>query len=724
MKKITVTPQWTAAELERAVAECDVVEFAPGLYSLERPLTLNGLENRRLVGAPGARLCGGELRRVRWEALDGGIWRAQLEAGRSMDGLRAGGRSFRPARYPHASDLNAVYQGTAADALDFAARCAHPEDGFFHVLHAHLWGDMHYRIAGRGEDGSLRLEGGWQNNRPMGMHREYRFVENLRETLGADGEFFYDRRTGELLVCAGEPPAEEICWIRGARLLDIRGCRKIHLEGLTFVDSARTFMEPYEPLLRSDWRIFRGGAVFVEDCREIRVRRCEFARIGSNALFFSGDISHCSVEECWIHDVGASGVCFVGRPSSVRFSCASVDEDTCCPEDMEGIGPKSSEYARDCVVENCLIRDIGQTEKQTACVEISMSARIRVSRCTMHTCPRAAVNISEGTFGGHIVEFNDMFDTVRETGDHGAFNAWGRDRFWHARGLDVRQQKRLALMDAVETTVLRGNRVRCDHGWDIDLDDGCSNYRVEDNLCLSGGLKFREGFCRAARRNRIINNTFHPHVWFEDSGDVFEDNLVMRPYLPIGMPRRWGERVDGNVLVTSGGTPRPATELQRLSGQDEHSVAQPVPVDGDLLSAGRAPRPDFGGRPTYGVVSPWLRALANPCPVDAPRPLSSLGEGESQKMDDVEIKSVDTDGEMSAFATPGHHGVLILSIAPHSRWYADGLRPNTAVITLNGQLLENAEHFIALCNSLEHGDEMILEARTMFNGAEEIRTRR
>ena len=168
------------------------------------------------------------------------------------------------------------------------------------------------------------------------------------------------------------------------------------------------------------------------------------------------------------------------------------------------------EYARDCTVENCLIRDIGRAEKQTACVEIAMSARIRVARCTLHTCPRAAINIGDGTFGGHCIEGNDIFDTVRETGDHGSVNGWGRDRFWHAHGLNSAQMRDLALRDAVETTVLRQNRVRCDHGWDIDLDDGCSNYLVEDNLCLAGGLKFREGFCRIARGNRLINNTFHP----------------------------------------------------------------------------------------------------------------------------------------------------------------------------------------------------------------------
>ena len=722
--KITVTPQWTAAELEQAVRTHSIVEFAPGRYCLDRPLALDGLENRRLVGMPGACLCGGRPECVRWEALGGDIWRAQLERDRSIDGLRIGDASFRPARYPHAGDPEAVYKGTAADALDFAARCAHPEDGVLHALHAHLWGDMHYRIAGREEDGSLRLEGGWQNNRPMGMHCEYRFVENLREALGAPGEFFYDHRTGELLVCADTAPQEEILLIDNSRLLELRRCRGVQLENLIFADSARTFLEPYEALLRSDWRICRGGAVFVEDSREILFRRCEFARIGSNALFFSGSVSDCCVEECWIHDIGASGICFVGKPSSVRFPCVSVDEASFSPEDLQGIGPKSEEYARDCAVKNCLIRDVGRVEKQVACVEISMSARIRVFHCTMHTCPRAAVNVSEGTFGGHIIEFNDMFDTVRETGDHGSFNGWGRDRFWHAEGMDSEAQKRLALMDAVETTVLRGNRVRCDHGWDIDLDDGCSNYLVEDNLCLAGGLKFREGFLRTARRNRMINNTFHPHVWFENSGDVFEDNLVMRPYLPIGMPPRWGERVDGNVLAVLDGAPRPAAELRQLSGQDEHSVARTVPMDGELRPLDEALRARFGAPAIYGVTSQRLRALAKECPVDAPCPMPTCAEGKRWRLEELELKSIDTDGEMSAFAAPGHHGVLVLSIAPHSRWYEDGLRANTAILTLNGRLLNGAEHLIDLCGALKPGDEMVLGVRTMFNDALEIHTRR
>jgi hypothetical protein len=37
--------------------------------------------------------------------------------------------------------------------------------------------------------------------------------------------------------------------------------------------------------------------------------------------------------------------------------------------------------------------------------------------------PRAAICIGDGTWGGHVIEFNHFHDTVRETGDHGPFNS-------------------------------------------------------------------------------------------------------------------------------------------------------------------------------------------------------------------------------------------------------------------------------------------------------------
>ena len=57
-----------------------------------------------------------------------------------------------------------------------------------------------------------------------------------------------------------------------------------------------------------------------------------------------------------------------------------------------------------------------------------MCRNITVSHNSIYNTPRAGINISEGTWGGHIIEYNDIFNTVKETGDHGTINSWGRDR--------------------------------------------------------------------------------------------------------------------------------------------------------------------------------------------------------------------------------------------------------------------------------------------------------
>ena len=104
----------------------------------------------------------------------------------------------------------------------------------------------------------------------------------------------------------------------------------------------------------------------------------------------------------------------------------------------------------------------------------------------------------------------------------------------------------------VQPNILRNNRWRCDHGWDIDLDDGSSHCLIYNNLLLHGGLKFREGFQRVATNNIIVGNSLHPHVWFKNSGDVFAGNIVMGAYQPVGMNLTpWGAEVDRNLFATS-----------------------------------------------------------------------------------------------------------------------------------------------------------------------------
>ena len=117
-----------------------------------------------------------------------------------------------------------------------------------------------------------------------------------------------------------------------------------------------------------------------------------------------------------------------------------------------------------------------------------MAARITVDHYSIYDMPRAGINIGDGSWGGHLIKHCDVFDTVRETGDHGSFNSWGRDRFWHPDRAEMDARggaSRAAAARRRQAHRHRHNRWRCDHGWDIDLDDGSSNYVIKNNLCCA-----------------------------------------------------------------------------------------------------------------------------------------------------------------------------------------------------------------------------------------------
>jgi hypothetical protein len=254
-----------------------------------------------------------------------------------------------------------------------------------------------------------------------------------------------------------------------------------------------------------------------------------------------------------------------------------------------------------------------------------MAQSITVRHCSIYDVPRAGINIGDGCWGGHVVEFCDVFDTVKETGDHGSFNSWGRDRFWNRDPAAINQavaaDPTLPFLDVRRPIVLRYNRWRCDHGWDVDLDDGSSNYEIHHNLMLHGGLKLREGYRRIATHNILVNNSLHPHVWLWRSGDVFKHNIVMGAYRPAGgLPKgKLGQEIDFNLFTSS-----EADRLRFAGGDcDAHSlVGDPrfvEPTTGDFRVQAGSPALVIGFQNfpmnQFGVLKPALRKLARTPPI-------------------------------------------------------------------------------------------------------------
>ena len=188
-----------------------------------------------------------------------------------------------------------------------------------------------------------------------------------------------------------------------------------------------------------------------------------------------------------------------------------------------------------CRAANNLIHDCGVYGKQIAGIYISRAKRITAAHNLIYNMPRAGICIGDGTWGGHVIEYNHIHDTCRETGDHGPFNSWGRDRYWclsqshmphtKSRSHDAGRVK----VDAVEPVILRYNFFEEKSGWGLDLDDGSSNYEIYNNLCVGVSMKLREGAYRTIYNNIWVNGSNSPcfHVGNENNHDRYFHNITV-----------------------------------------------------------------------------------------------------------------------------------------------------------------------------------------------------
>jgi hypothetical protein len=692
----------------RKVSGSVVIKLLEGIYYLNQPivftpedsrrenetLTITNFNNQKVT------VSGAVSLKLKWKKYKKGIWQAKAEYDVPFDELFVNGQLQRMARYPNFDPAARFLGGTSADAIakERAAGWQSPVGGYVHALHGSEWGDFHYAITGKNDKGELTLEGGWQNNRRMGMHSKHRFVENIFEELDTVNEWYYDKKTKTLYYY---PPdglditTAKIETPQIAHLFECKGSEKkpvanVIIEGLTLTQTLRTFMQNKEPLLRSDWTIYRGGAVLYDGAVNCMLKNCTLTNLGGNAIFFNNYNRNCTVSGCLISNIGASAVCFVGDPNVVRSPSFEYHQFVPLAQIDLTPGPKTNNYPAECTVYNNLMFELGYVEKQSAGVQLSMCQGIRVSHNTIYDVPRAGINVSEGTWGGHIIEHNDVFNTVKESGDHGSFNSWGRDRYWHPdkKILDsiVETNYNLTMLDVVKPITIRNNRMRCDHGWDIDLDDGSSNYFIYNNLCLNGGIKLREGVNRIVENNIMINNTFHPHVWFRNSNDVFRRNIVYNGYLPIDV-KVWGKETDYNIFPDSA-----SLKAAQSRGTDKHSVYGDFdfvnPQNGDFRLREGSIAFSVGFKnfamDSFGVVSPELKALAKKVTIPSMMALGKVGDDEYIDFMGTKIKKLTTQGERSATGMDGTRGVLVVEVKAGSE--ASGfLQANDVILSFNNR---------------------------------------
>ena len=706
--------------------ESVIVHVADGTYYLPETLTFtpedSGSEGKPVIyraeNEGGAVLSGGSLLDLKWEEYKDGIFQAKTPEGLAIDQLFIDGRKQRMARYPNYDPEKKAepYQGYAADAFskERAKNWADPAGGFIHAIHVKQWGGYHYRITGKDAEGEVTYEGGWQNNRIMGMHKDFRMVENIFEELDAESEWFHNAKTNTLYykpTTGIDLDVAKVEVVRLRHLVEFNGSeespvKNITLQGFVVRHAARTFMDTKEQMLRSDWTIYRGGSVKLTGTENISILDTEFDQVGGNAIFVNNYNRGTLVKGCHIHDAGASGVCFVGDPDAVRDPLFQYGEKNDLSKIDLTPGPKTNNYPSGGVVEDCLIHGIGKVERQPAGVQIEMSMKITVRDTSIYDCARAGINIGDGAWGGHLIERVDVFDTVLETHDHGSFNSWGRDRYWRSDQRSsqeaVDKNPDLPFLDAVHTTVIRDSRWSCDHGWDVDLDDGSTNYDIYNNLMLGKGLKLREGFRRYAWNNVIPFGTLHPHVWYDKSKDDVHSNIFGQRLGPARMVKPYVDEttVDRNLFMTDD---EKTKKTSAALGWDENSVygdpefEDPAKGDFRVKEGSLALKIGFKNFPMdqFGVKKPSLKAIART--PEIPDFSGKSGKSSGGSKSKVTAADVDqfwlgamlkdlTGEEFSAYGTKQEDGGVALENVPEASAAAtNGLVTGDLVQAVNGK---------------------------------------
>ncbi len=641
-----------------------------GTYYLDRPLTLTPEDSTAeslvtYAASPGERvtLSGGRRLDCKWRPYQGGIVMCDLleaKAGKlGFTQLFINGKRQIRARYPnynnshpgksgyiHPADVippgmvdprpgpndDMTYTGAGARGILFdptnftKKRWARPQEAVVHIFQGGYWGNLQWRVKAIDYDrraiwfgeGGQQMGAKWDED-PAAIDRGSRFfVENVFEELDAPGEWYLDTAVGTLYYMPAPgvdisravvevPLLESVIRIVGDQDKPVS---HVAFDDFRIAHTTSTYLSTYEVPSLSDWSIHRGAAVFLQGTRDCAVRNCWFDAVGGNGVFVNQYNRNATVSGCKFTEAGDSAIAFVGS--------------------LELTSGSQRAFPYECKAENNLIHDCGVFGKQTAGVYISRAKRITAAHNLIYNMPRAAVCIGDGTWGGHVVEFNHIHDTVRETGDHGPFNAWGRDKYWsltqsHAsytanHSLEAGQVE----VDTMEPVIIRNNlfeerpeSIEGMHGpvFGIDLDDGASNYDIYNNITKNVSMKLREGAKRTIHNNIWYNSVIAPcfHVGNEYNHDRYFGNITVMSrsdvYSIIAPPARgpWLEEIDNNCFFVRSGAFRASVHALRCEkrpgpsqtydlegwrrlGFDAHSVfADPLFVDPE--------RNDFRVRP-------------------------------------------------------------------------------------------------------------------------------
>jgi hypothetical protein len=410
-------------------------------------------------------------------------------------------------------------------ALPHLSNWSNPTTGLVHTFHGGYWGSWIFEIASTNSTqntimfgrGGFQIAPGWNTGGAF-------YVANIFEELDSPNEWFLDKNTRTLYFMPNDTMPNIFVASQIPCIISVSGggiensANNILIQGLTLAQTTHTYMRDYMVPSGGDWSVHRGGTVYLTNTKNITITHNLFTQLGSNgvALIDYNNATSITLNEfVWLAD---SGIILVGSTNGIDgFSVASQPANT--------------------LIQSNLFHETGIYVKQSSPVLIAVSRSVSVIGNLMFNIPRAAINVNDGFYGNHTLSWNVIFNTVRETSDHGNINSWDRQPF-----LTDAVQPGLPSLWQHESYIHHNtlfNNYRS--VWPLDHDDGSCFYEDSYNFLVYGGKKNYLGHSKTDHHEI--------YVYADANSGAFGSNACVDDTAPTRGSSGWNETWIENTCI-------------------------------------------------------------------------------------------------------------------------------------------------------------------------------
>ncbi|MDZ7372256.1 MAG: right-handed parallel beta-helix repeat-containing protein, partial [candidate division KSB1 bacterium] len=412
------------------------------------------------------------------------------------------------------------------------------------------------------------------------------YVENAFELLDEPGEWYLNRKTGELFYypLPGETP--ESCEVVAPlvdRVLELRGSssakvRHLRFEGLTFLhadwivaDKNQTELQAH--ILLDDAIVY---ARFAEDCS---FRKCEIALGGAHGVILSQGCTGNRIEQCHIHSLGGGGI-YIGNTTGWN-ACEK---------------PPAALAIAENTVDNCFLHDLTHGHHGSVGIWIGNSSNNTVTHNEICDLDYTGISVgwcwgySPSSSGGNEIAYNHIHHLGQgELSDMGGIYTLGISPGTH-----------------LHHNLIHDVYAYSYGGWGIYTDEGSSDILIENNIVYrTKSPSFHQHY---GQRNLVRNNIFALSATAglqrtrDEAGKsfTFERNIVLTTNGEV-LSGSWGDKnfaVDRNLywdLYTGARLDfgfKPLKAWQAMGFDKNSLVADPLfadPHNGDFALSPSSP---------------------------------------------------------------------------------------------------------------------------------------